>query len=143
MPIPILGPGPAPVPFIPEGPRALGFRGESAPARPPGTTLSVTLRRICGRADCPPDDDGALALPIELWLAAPPVAPKEEVKELLSLWRRAFSCLACSDRKCVRSSCHLISSRPNLDRDDIAAPGLCGISKGQRSPWCEIVGIKA
>jgi hypothetical protein len=31
-------------------------------------------------------------------------------------WRRAFSCFACTDRKCAASSCHLMSSRAIFER---------------------------
>lgn len=41
---------------------------------------------------------------------------------LPSAWRRAFSCLICTVRKCWRSSCHLMSSRPSLERVDERFP---------------------
>ena len=41
------------------------------------------------------------------------------MKDVVSVpraWRRAFSCLTWTVRKCCKSSCHLMSSRPSLER---------------------------
>ena len=117
---------------------ALGFNGDStflggAPTpvlAPPAVTLEgsgmspVTLRRIGGRildVPCPGCCFPAPALTPRAEVSPPPPDFSENpendaVSVPPSACRRAFSCFAWTERKCRRSSCHLISSRPSLDR---------------------------
>lgn len=98
---------------------ALGLRGDRTvpPGRVGGPSL-VALRRICGRA--PPGLEvevdplplvavmlGVVAVNDRIDDASPPAPARPS--------RRDFSCFAWRDRKCDRSSDHLISSRPILD----------------------------
>jgi hypothetical protein len=100
---------------------AFGFNGEGeftayetklfpeAPARGPVRDPSVTLRRICG----------LVFGELEAMLNDTPL-PRFELPAIYDATlspRRAFSCFACTDRKCDRRSCHFIpSSLPNFDR---------------------------
>lgn len=100
--------------------RAFGFSGEStALVREGGRAGSppVTLRRIGGRRD-----DGG----VDVDTAGGGIAggrslienPANGVVSVPSACRRAFSCRPWTSRKWASSSCHLMSSRPSLDRVD-------------------------
>ena len=95
--------------------RALGFNGDKAPLLPGMETgLSgispVTRLRTDGALT------GRLALSA-LGSIGFSNSMKSDcvVASVPKASRRAFSCLDCTNRKCERSSCHLISSRPSLD----------------------------
>ena len=113
------------VPFCTGATLALGFRGDRAPGLPGvGTAIGlsgsspVTLLRSGARPTArgrpalsvpgplPPDESPPLSVS-GISMSVEESAP--------NACRRAFSCLACTDRKCDSSSCHLISSRPILD----------------------------
>jgi hypothetical protein len=107
-------------------PLALGFSGDNIPLLTGngglrfGTTerSPVTFLRIGGRVE----DAGRPAFSPEERSPCFSVSEKSEngVVSAPRAIRRAFSCLAWIDRKCVSNSCHLISSRPILDRVDSA-----------------------
>jgi len=132
-------PAPTPCGFSPEGPTnplclARGFNGDSTfrggalTAAEEGKTSPVTFRRIGGRKaeEGPCSCCCCCLLAPEADTSPPPPPPpdfsenpeKEAVSGTLApnACRRAFSCFAWTDRKWRSSSCHLISSRPNLDR---------------------------
>lgn len=50
----------------------------------------------------------------------------------------AFSCLAWTERKCWRSSCHLISSRPSFDRVEVIFPTVLRSKFDQKPEWRKI-----
>jgi len=79
-----------------------------------GASPPVTRRRIEGRETAIvgrfPPMSRDLSVVVE--------KPEEGVVSVPNACRRAFSCLPWTDRKWRRSSCHLISSRPSLDRVD-------------------------
>jgi hypothetical protein len=98
-------------------PLALGFNGDrtfrgGTVMGSGGASLPVTLRRRGGReAEVP----GRLT-PTSAGFSAVAENPEKGVVSAPNACRRAFSCLAWTDRKCRSSSCHFISSRPSLDR---------------------------
>lgn len=119
--------------------RAFGFSGESTPlVREGGRAGSppVTLRRIGGRSD-----DGGAGVDIAGGGFAGGRSlienPAKGVVSVPSACRRAFSCRPWTSLKWARSSCHLMSSRPSLDRvDEIFAivldAGMLLVEKAQR-----------
>lgn len=97
--------------------RAFGFSGESTPlVREGGRAGSpVTLRRIGGRSAGVDVATGGGGFAGGRSLIE---NPAKGVVSVPSACRRAFSCRPWTSRKCARSSCHLMSSRPSLDRVD-------------------------
>lgn len=108
-------------------PRARGFRGESmGPVLEGGlasvlSPLPVTFRRIGGLV--PDEVVGANPDPLPPAVGVVTVLGAnfsplsgENVSSAPIVCLRAFSCLLCNALKWVRSSCHLISSRPSFDR---------------------------
>lgn len=121
-------------------PLALGFKGDNAPLLL-GTALGfigsspVTLLRrgvrptVTGRpALSPPEPAGGPPA------KSPALSPSEKSEYgVVSVPRAcllAFSCLAWTDRKCCRSSCHLISSLPIFDLVDRGPTDLLNAQKG-------------
>lgn len=108
-------------------PRARGFRGESMGPDLEGglasvlSPLPVTFRRMGGLVV----DEVVVAKPEPLPPAVgvvtvlganfSPLSGENDSSAPIACLR-AFSCLLCSVLKWVRSSCHLISSRPSFDR---------------------------
>lgn len=110
------------VPFCTAAPTlALGLSGDNAPGLGVGTAVGlsgsspVTLLRSGVRPTARGRE--VLSIPRPLPPGGSPASIKSEDIEasVPSVCRRAFSCLACTNRKCDKSSCHLISSRPSLD----------------------------
>lgn len=91
------------------------FRGGTVIAGNVGTSLPVTFRRIAGRAAA---DEGGRPGPREesAGFSCAAENPEKGVESAPNACLRDFSCLPCTDLKCRRSSCHLMSSRPSLDR---------------------------
>ena len=87
----------------------------------------VTLRRIGGRE---PAVGGRLALP-SAGLSVVAENPEKGVVSAPNACRRAFSCFAWTVRKWRSSSCHLISSRPSLDR----------VARGPADLWVVVSGF--
>jgi hypothetical protein len=77
-----------------------------------GPSPPVTLRRMGGRE---PAVVGRFP-PTSVDLSVVAENPENGIVSAPNACRRAFSCLAWTERKWRRSSCHLISSRPSLDR---------------------------
>lgn len=92
---------------------ALGFNGDNTVGRDGGATCSLTFRRMGGRPPGPVPrlEPPPLALTDDRESTVKPDGPSPP-----EVCRRAFSCRICTVRKCDSSSCHLISSRPSLDR---------------------------
>lgn len=113
------------IPVNPLGTLAFGFKGDNAPLLLAtggagemafGNSPPVTLRRMGGRP--------AVGARPGLSPINSPSLSKSGNPEIVdvsapSACRRAFSCLACTERKCRSSSCHLMSSRPIFERLDI------------------------
>jgi hypothetical protein len=110
------------VPFCTAAPTlALGLSGDNVPGLGVGTAVGlsgsspVTLLRSGVRPTA--REREALSVPGPLPPNGSLASIKSEGVEVSvpSACRRAFSCLAWTNRKCDKSSCHLISSRPILD----------------------------
>lgn len=117
----------------PGEPLARGFSGDSTPdpervGKPGfmGIGISpVTFRRTGGRIEDDAPVPWVRLTPGEVSLGLSlSENPENGVVSVPRACRRAFSCFACTDRKCRSSSCHLISSRPILDRVESAAIDL-------------------
>ena len=91
------------------------FRGGTATEANVGASPPVTFRRIAGRVGA---DEGGRPGPREgsAIFSCGAEKPENGVVSAPSACLRDFSCLLCTDLKCRRSSCHLMSSRPSLDR---------------------------
>ncbi len=76
--------------------------------------VPVVLRLIPGRAD--PFAEATEGGAVDLSMGNPGSGISSSTPP--NPCRLAFSCLFCTLRKCERSSDHLISSRPSLDRVD-------------------------
>ena len=103
-------------------PLDLGFKGDNAfrgstviAAGNVGMSLPVTFRRIAGRVAA---DEGGRPGPRagSVVFSCGAENPENGVVSAPNACLRDFSCLLCTDLKCRRSSCHLMSSRPSLDR---------------------------
>jgi hypothetical protein len=115
-------------------PLALGFKGDKTfrggiltgggRGRP---SPPVTLRRIGGRE---PAVVGRFALP-SAGFSVVAENPEKGVVSAPNACRRAFSCFAWTVRKWRSSSCHLISSRPSLDR----------VARGPTDLWVAVSGF--
>jgi len=110
------------------GPLALGFNGDRTfrggiETGSGGTSPPVTFRRKGGREA----EDPGRPTPVSAGFSVVAANPEKGVVSAPNACRRAFSCLDWTDRKWRSSSCHLISSRPSLDRvergpaDDLGA----------------------
>jgi hypothetical protein len=114
-------------------PLALGFKGDKTLRGGTATggggrpSPPVTLRRIGGRE---PTVVGRLALP-SAGLSVVAENPEKDVVSAPNACRRAFSCFAWTVRKWRSSSCHLISSRPSLDR----------VARGPADLWVAVRGF--
>ena len=108
-------------PSVLEEPR-LGFNGlsvrDGGRAKGVSAVPPVTRLRMPGRGPLPlalPDPE-PLPEPDDSVFEKPGRGKTMSSSESPAAWRRAFSCLFCKFRKCERSSDHLMSSRPSLER---------------------------
>jgi len=125
------------VPPPPSNPfcRALGFNGDSAPGLgggpiipasdnpTPGGPITFLLPRPPLTFLPPPNPDGPVCEEAGLVRSRSFARSSESGEESAPRFcLLAFSCLAWTERKCWRSSCHLISSLPNFDRVEEMLP---------------------
>ena len=105
--------------------RDRGFSGDNTGLVAPWPAPSPDVFPLIPGLNPPPSRDApstltAPPLPLLSDESSPPNATDESEP---SARRRAFSWRSWTDRKCERSSCHLISSRPAvLDREEICPP---------------------
>lgn len=121
------GPPPLSNPFCLD----LGFSGDSTPdleggliiptsgnPPPPGGPITFLLPRPPLPAFLPAPNPGwpACEEPELVWSLSFAKSSERGEKSAPRFCLLAFSCLAWTERKCWRSSCHLMSSLPNFDR---------------------------